>query len=76
MKNPVSPGVFIGIIAACVVIAAAIIVWVYRAPSAGSAAGMDPNATQTLSAPAKHERAQQIMADMKAAHGSSADKEA
>ena len=80
MKNPVSPGVFIGVIAAIVVIAAAVMFWVWRSPSApvAQSASAEESSSAAGGTGGKAGRAAAIMADMKAAHQgpSAAEREA
>jgi len=69
VKQSINSGVFIAVIAAFVVIAAAIIVWVWRAP----ASTVTPTSPEASAASAdgsggKAQKAAAIMADMKAAH--------
>jgi len=70
VKNPVSPGVFIGAIAALVVIAAAVMFWVWRAPSVpvAQSASAEESSSAAGGSGGKAGRAAAIMADMKAAH--------
>jgi len=71
VKNPVSPGVFIGVIAALVVIAAAVMFWVWRSPSAPVAQGASEESSSASAGggpQGQAGRAASMMADMKAAH--------
>lgn len=69
MKQPINSSVFIGIVTAFVVIAAAIVVWVWRAPpSALAPSSSEASASSSGSPGGKAERSAAIMAAMKAAH--------